>query len=281
MRFSNTSLGLAAALIIAPSAGPAAAQQATNSPSATQTSKGVWSVRERSNLTRYEQDMPTGDRTIMRWTHETIFMYGLEGDLAAMLHVPVIDRRIDGPGAGNDDATGLGDVTLMGQYRFLQQDTGPINTLRGALQFGVEIPSYDDEFSSDSFDPILGAAFTRIDGRHGTGAAVLWKFNTGDQDDPIAGGNSSDDALYYNGSYLYRLSPKAYQSDTTASFYFQTELNGLYETNGDHELLIAPGLLYEATTWAAEVSVRLPMVEDVDHRPETRWSVVMGLRLLF
>ena len=281
MRFPNTCLGPAAALLLAPLAGPVVAQQATNSPSATQVSKGVWSARERSNLTRYEQQTPTGDRTIMQWTHETVVMYGVTGDLAAMVHVPVIDRRVDGPGFSHDDTTGLGDITLMGQYRFLKQDTGPINTLRGALQFGVEVPSYVDQLSSDSFDPLLGVAFTQIDGRHGTGASVQWKFNTGGQDDPISGGNAGDDALYYNGSYLYRLTPKAYQADTTASFYFQTELNGLYETNGDHELLFAPGLLYEATDWAAELSVRLPVVEDVDHRPETRWSVVLGIRLLF
>lgn len=281
MRNHNPVLGLAAALIAAPLAGPAEAQQATNSPSATQVSKDVWAVRQRSGLSRFEQEVPGGDRTIVQWAHETILMYGLTGDLAAMLHVPVIDRHAEGPGLANDDTTGVGDVMLMGQYRFLKQDTGPINTFRGAALFGVEVPSYDKNLSSDSFDPFLGAAFTRIDGRHGTGGSAIWKFNTGGQDDPIAGGNGSYDALLYNASYLYRLTPETYRPDTEASFYLQTELNGLYETNGDHELMFSPGLLYEATTWAAEISVQLPILEDVDHRPEKKWSLVLGIRLLF
>ncbi len=274
-------LGLAVALQAALWAGHAHAQQATNSPSATQVSKDVWAVRERSRFTRFDQDMPGGDRVIEEWTHETIIMYGLTGDLAAMLHVPVTVSRSEGPGPANDDHAGVGDMMLMGQYRFFQDDSGPINTFRAAALFGVEVPSGDEQLSSDSFDPFLGLSFTQIDGRHGTGGSILYKFNTGDRDDPIAGGNDSDDALFYNTSYLYRLAPEAYQADTTASFYFQNELNGLYETNGDHELFYSPGLLYEATNWAAEVSVQLPIYQEVDDRPEAQWAVVLGIRLLF
>ena len=58
-------------------------------------------------------------------------------------------------------------------------------------------------------------------------------------------------------------------------------MNGAYETNGDNEVLISPGILYEAVSWAFEASVQLPLARDLDHRPETDFSVLFGVRLLF
>ena len=59
------------------------------------------------------------------------------------------------------------------------------------------------------------------------------------------------------------------------------ELNGLYETNGDNQIFLSPGVLYEATTWALEASVQLPIFQDLADRPETDVVVVVGVRLLF
>ena len=55
----------------------------------------------------------------------------------------------------------------------------------------------------------------------------------------------------------------------------------MYETNGDHEILLAPGVMYEARSFAVELSVQLPALQEIDHRPKTDFTVTLGLRMLF
>ena len=47
------------------------------------------------------------------------------------------------------------------------------------------------------------------------------------------------------------------------------------------ELFLAPGIMYEAHGWAVEASVQLPVFKELDYRPETEFTVTVGLRLLF
>ncbi|MFG0292229.1 MAG: hypothetical protein ACF8MJ_03640, partial [Phycisphaerales bacterium JB050] len=89
------------------------------------------------------------------------------------------------------------------------------------------------------------------------------------------------DLLRFDTAYLYRLSPEEYGADFVASTYAVVELNGTYETNGDTELFISPGLLYEASRFALELSVSMPVFQNVDHRPEPEYSVGVGVRFLF
>jgi len=258
---------------------PAHAQQATNQAAATQPGKDRLMVRERVRHVRMHDDV----RDIHETTYETIFAYGFASDFAVMLHVPLVARDVDDPTGFTEegDNLGLGDLTLMAQWRFLRIDHGPIDTTRVGFNFGAELPSGDEGYSSDSVDPFVGLSLTHIRGRHGFGFDTRYKFNTGDRADPFMGGDGDEDAVFYNASHLYRLTPARYQADTYGALYWQTELNGVYEANGDHELLFSPGLLYEARGWAAEVSVQLPVFERVDERPETDFAVVVGLRLLF
>lgn len=74
------------------------------------------------------------------------------------------------------------------------------------------------------------------------------------------------------------MSPKEYAADTHAAWYALCEVNGLYETNGDHEVLIAPGIMYEARTWTAEISVQLPLWNDIEERAELDYAIVTGIR---
>jgi hypothetical protein len=187
---------------------------------------------------------------------------------------------VDSPHDGGDDF-GINDLALSLKYRPFQTDLGPVDSVRLAFIGGIEIPSGDGDFSSHSFDPFAGAVFTAILGRHGINQSISYKFNTGGDEFTMRAGDGQDDALRYDTAYLFRVSPATYAADTTAALYATVELNGIYETNGDNEALLGPGLLYEAKTFAAEATVGLPVIQDVDHRPDTDLTVTLGLRLLF
>jgi hypothetical protein len=259
---------------------PAAGQQTSRSSAAVQPGRGVTVVRQFFEHTRY------GNPDVEQLRAETVVGYGLSGDWTVMGHLPVVYRNFTDLPAGaaapeDDAAVGFEDPRVMVQHRFWQRDTGPIDTQRAVVFGGVELPSGDDGFTSDSFDGYFGAAYTRIAGRHGMNASVLYKWNTGDRGNPVMFGDQDADAVRGDLGYLWRLSPERYTAQTYGSSYASIELLGRYETNGDTELLLAPGLMYEAARWVLSGSVAVPVAQDLDGRPETRASVMLEFRLLF
>lgn len=273
---------LFAFVALAVGAGPALAQQAIHTPAAAQPSTGVLMVRELAQYTRYSGD-PTGlDRTVDDLVLITDFAYGVSHDTVLMLRVPVLFRDVDSDVAGVDDTPGgFGDVHAMVKMRIWQNDFGPIDTARLGVIAGLDLPTAQAPFGSDSFDPMLGLVYTHIQGRHGFNVSARYKLNTGGRDNPVRPGDSKADILNYDAAYLYRIAPAEYAVDTQGAWYAIAELHGTSETNGDHELFIAPGVMYEGRDWALEASVSLPVLQELNHRPEAEFTITLGLRFLF
>lgn len=256
------------------------AQEATNTPAATQPAEGRFYLRQRFRYYQMGDDPSPANRDIEKIVSTTSLTYGLRRDLSLTLDLPV--ERIDvDSAAGSDTDVGVNDVMLTLKHRPWQWDLNPVDSVRIAYFLGVEAPSDDGDFSSESWDPFVGAVLTAIVGRHGFNQAVSYKFNTGGHAFSTRPGDGPDDALRYDTAYLFRLLPDEYAADTTAALYVTAELNGLYETNGDHEALLGPGLLYEARTFALEATIGLPVVQDVRRRPEVDLTLTVGFRILF
>ena len=81
--------------------------------------------------------------------------------------------------------------------------------------------------------------------------------------------------------YIYRLSPKTYASVRPIALFGSVELNGFYETNGDHELFVSPGVQYVTTRWIVEATVQIPAWQDLSHRAERDFVVGVGFRVQF
>lgn len=277
--------GTGAAMAALGLASPALAQEAVNMDAATQPSTGVLYIREQIRFQRYTDNPRENGGDVTRWMADTWLTYGLSRDVAVQVEIPLVheswERAAAGGGFSDDETTGLGDPAAFFKYRFLSEDLGPVDTVRASALAGVEAPLGTGSLSSHSWDPFAGVVATGIFGRHGVNAGVRYKINTGSENPGNLGGDGPADALDYDLSYLYRLSPAEWATDTKAAVYGVVELNGLYETNGDNEIVLAPGLLYEAKVWAAELTLQLPIAEDVDDRPELDWGIGFGLRLTF
>jgi len=164
----------------------------------------------------------------------------------------------------------------------------PSAPVQGRLQgppakskFLAVLPTAKAPFGSDSFDPMIGFVYTHIQGRHGFNVSARYKFNTGVRANPVRHGDSKADILHYDTAYLYRLSSAKYTADTKGAWYAIAELHGTYETNGDHEFFLSPGVMYEARDWALEASISLPTLQEVDHRPHADYILTLGVRFLF
>lgn len=268
----------ALAFAIAPAA---LAQEVLYTPSATSPSEGVFATRHNFSVASYDGVRADGPFSLDAYELQTAFAYGISANLTFMMHLPVMYWDFDEPATSNSESTGIGDMRTMFKYRFYQDDVANIDTVRMSWMGGIELPSYDDGFSSDSFDPFIGWTLTAIEGRHGVGAHAMYKWNTGGDPYEIEFGDGRSDAVRLDGSYLYRIDPIEYTIDTTRSTYLMVELNNRYETNGDFETLLSPGVLIEAQNWAAELAVRLPIAQDLDHRADMNWAVTLGLRFTY
>jgi hypothetical protein len=151
-----------------------------------------------------------------------VYAYGLTKDLTLSARLPVIIRQdireghhSHGP-AGNTvdergDSSGIGDLTLMSQYRFFNdQRTGT----EMAVLLGVKVPTgatnvndafggrFEAEFQpgSGSWDGLFGLAYTKRLGAWSFHANVLYQLaTTGTQDTDLG------DRFLYNAAVSYRL----------------------------------------------------------------------------
>jgi hypothetical protein len=274
-------LALAAVAIAATTA---ASQEATNTPAATQPAQGGLYLRQKVQYFNYgshpRPELTSNRRDISKIVSTTSLTYGLLRDTSITLDLPFV-YSTEKSDDGRDRAVGIADLALTVKHRPIQIDLNPIDSIRFAAFGGIEIPSYDSDFSSESWDPFVGGVFTAILGRHGINQSLSYKFNTGSGAPDGRPGDGRADALRHDTAYLFRIDPPEYTAETTAATYLTLELNGLYETNGDYEAILAPGILYEARTFALEATLGLPIIHDVNHRPRTHFALTFGLRILF
>jgi len=258
----------------------AAAQQAVLTTAPTLPSKGQVVTRHLLTFTSYDDGPVDGEDV----TLANSVSLGLTGNLGIQFDLPYRFRDVEAVGAppADVDASGLLDADVSLKWRVWQDDFGPVDTARLALLGGVQVPTGADRFSSDSVDPFIGAAFMYIRGRHGLGVSGRWLFTTGDVDGAaLLPGDTLADVLEADAAYLYRLAPSEYGDEFVASWYAMVEVRGLYETNGDAEAFIAPGILYEAPSFALEANIQVPIAQDLRSRPEREFIATVGLRLLF
>ncbi|MGE0481845.1 MAG: hypothetical protein AB7Q17_15385 [Phycisphaerae bacterium] len=264
-------------------AAPALAQEPINAfDSATQPGPGTFILKEQLRYSRLEDSQRRGGAEIDQLALNSTLNVGLFRDWSLSLRAPLDQRWQERrPAGGNEHSFGVGDVTTLLKWRFWREDRGALDTARLALVVGAEIPTGQSEFSNGGFDPLIGLAYTQIAGRHGFNANVAWTFTTEGDERPLLAGEGRADLLRYDAAYLFRIHPAAYDASTQGAWYVVAELNGLYETNGDHDVFLAPGLMYEAKTWVFEASVQLPVVRELDDRAKTDVAITIGVRFLF
>jgi hypothetical protein len=261
-----------------------------------------------------------------------VYAYGLTDDLTVMGRLPYIVRydiregaHSHGP-AGDTvdmrgDAGGIGDLTLMAQYRFLNDRR---TRTEAALLAGLQVPTgrtgvrdrkgalFEAEFQpgTGSWDGLLGLAFTHRIGAWSFDASMLYRLAT-------TGAQQTDlgDGLLYNVAASYRILGSAPASGPPAARPHQhhhhhphegppaapngpaldlvLELNGewhgreviagLTEANsGGTVVYLSPGMRLSLDAWAGFVSVGVPVLDRVNGiQAEHGWRLLTGVSVAF
>lgn len=281
MQFSSSCLGAAAAAVFGLVAA-ASAQSPINAPGAMQPSTKTGVFHEMFYFRDRGPDPIMGDLGADEYIALTQVAYGLQYNLSLQIDVPIVYSDIQPAAPGDDDSDfNIADSTVLLKYRIYRHDPAPTETIRFSLIGGLQIPgnsTFRMDASHDAWDPIIGAVFSTVLGRHGFNASLLYEFYTGGDEGM---GDAFDDSLRYDASYLFRLAPTAYTEESVSAWYGVVELNGFYDLNGDHELFISPGVMYEARTFTLDATVMIPVHQDLDYRAETDVMFGFGARISF
>lgn len=273
---------------------PCMAQEALNTESATQPAPGTVYVKPQFRFWRFGVGAnPTpstppntpgvGTQGVSRAEPSVTAQMGLVKDLSFSLKVPMVIEERTFP-AQRDLSFALGRLDAQLKYRIYRSDTSSLDTIRAVIYAGALMPGGDDNVTPQTVDPYAGVSAMIIRGRFGLTQSIRYTITTsgGSWEYKNLGGDGPADALKYDTAVMYRLSPSEFTAENSGNaWYASLEVNGLYETNGDNEILLSPGLLYEAQRFAAEFSIGLPVVQDVRHRPPLEFQFSAGLRFVF
>lgn len=231
-------------------------------------------VRLQFRYTRLFNDPTPLDREVHLSVQPITLVYGATPNLALIGTLPIIHRKIEfGSGATKRD-TGIGDIPLLVKYRFFQDDK-PQQTTRWAMIGGAEVPTFDDPFSSESLDPIIGTVWTHQRLDWWIDWDVLYKFNT-------AGGIAGDDEIRADVAASLTLLSGESESRGPWSLYAIGEINAKYITDGSAQVFASPGIQLFTSRWVVEAGVQLPIYQNMKSpRLETDFTFVLSVRILF
>jgi hypothetical protein len=258
--------------------------------------------------------------------------YGVTEDFTISLRLPFVRRTgiregAHEHGAGGvamntverrGEASGVGDLLLLGQWRFLKE---PVVAPEAALLAGVKLPSgqtdirdrsgrrFETEFQpgSGSTDPLIGLALTRQFGPWSLDGNILHQFAT-------AGAQRTNlgDRFVYNAALSYRLFGHSeaghvhvhddghvhvHEPEQPASPTFTLdgilEMNGRWEgqeqiagvrdpNTGGNVVYLSPGLRASYGNMSGFVSVGVPIVNDPNGlQSKPAYQVASGIALSF
>ena len=245
-------------------------------------------------------DKNSGGQDLVVQTVLARFVVGLNEDVTVGITVPYVNKRLSSETSPTLHSDGLADVPIVGKYRFFQE-TGPAQTTEAAVIFGLELPTgrtnvVDESMrlpqplqpGSGSLDTILGAAFTRVDGR--------WLLNS----DLLAKINSEADDYRFGNTYRFdvgvqfRLYPARYERFDQTTVNLVAELNTSYAEHdtfqgstrldtGGLKMFATPGIQVIVSESALfEAAVQLPVLMNLHgSQLEENFVTILGMRILF
>jgi len=217
------------------------------------------------------------DRDINLLVNPQVLAYGVKENLTVFGVIPLVKR--DGtarpPTAAGSfkelDDFGVGDMRFFAKYRFFEEDRTS-ETTRWSIFSGLEVPSYDSDFSSDSWDPFMGTVWTYQSLEWGFDWDLFWNFNTGK-------GVFRHDEMRYDAAYTYVLLTGQTLDEKFWQLNSIFELNGSYLTDGSHLLFAAPGFQLALPQIIVEASLQLPVIRDLKSAVEPDAIFVLGTRI--
>jgi hypothetical protein len=243
--------------------------------------------------------------------------YGLTDNLSVGLSLPYVDRQniseAENAGAGvgeaelAGDSSGIGDISLFGQYRFYSS-----NSMDIAFIAGVKMPTGDTDEKelegklfeaeqqpgSGSWDPFAGISFNQSWNRIGISSNLLYTFVTeGTQNTDLGNIFNYNIAVSYR-AYLPEEEHEHHNHEheskivdyidvvleLNGDYREQVEINDVEDSNtGGNTLYLSPGVrIGLGQTWSIYTSLGIPIVNDLGGiQSEPDYRITAGISTTF
>lgn len=228
-------------------------------------------------------DPTTMNREATMYGVPMVLAYGLQPNVTLIGRQVAFHRRMKMP-SGVKESTGLGDFALISKWRLLRINK-PEYIIGLAPVLGIELPTGDDDFSSDTFDLLTGAFLTIRRGEWGADLNLEYVLNGfDDRDDRLGDAFTANLAL----SYQFTLDEQATVSvwpvlELTWSESWGARMGGSGVANtGGSIATVAPGIRFARQSFMLEALVQFPFHNrQSGTQLETEVSGLIGLRYLF
>jgi hypothetical protein len=245
-----------------------------------------WIFRTQLRYMERGDDPTPMDREARMYAVPAVLAYGLRPDVTIIARQPVFHRQMDMP-AGTRRDTGIGDFALISKWRVLRINR-PDYIIGIAPTFGIEFPTGDDEFGSETWDALTGLFMTL---RHGPlGADLNIEYTLNGMDERFGSDTRPGDVFSSNLalSYQFTLDENATLSiwpvlelTYTDTQYAQSEGQNMPNTGGQL-LTIAPGIKFARQSFMLEALIQFPVYQQENGAQlEQEISALAGMRYLF
>lgn len=228
----------------------------------------------------------------------TILGYNFTANTVANMVVPYVIKEFKDRNKRHFDARGVGDISVIGKYRFYHEDV-PFGSTQMAIIGGLELPTGDTtkrkdgiklsrslQLGSGGVNPSFGLGAGWISAFHALEGGVQFKYNS--RHNGFRFGTDTN----YDLAYAYQVYPRWPVENAQLSFLL--EFNGEHRernisgstkarASGGDTIFLSPGIQYIFLDYAlVETSFQFPVLDQVNGRQLNKdYRVMFGFRVIF
>ena len=245
-----------------------------------------WIVRNQFRFMQREDDPTSMDREVEKYVFPFVVAYGFKPELTFMARQKFINKNMSMGGSTSRDS-GLDDLFLLAKYKLFRRNTRDY-TFGMASTIGLELPTGEDEFSSETWDlePGLFASWRSGPWASDFRAAYKWNgFADKGKNGLDPGDKFSVDLAFahqfsINGNPDISIAPVL---EFNYEHFLSDRLDGDAVPNtGESVLFISPGIKFTKSSFILEALVQFPVLQDQKGlQTELGTRFIVGTRVLF
>ncbi len=245
-----------------------------------------WIIRTQFRYMQRKDDPTPTNQKMDTYAFPLVVAYGFRPDLTLMVRQPVKHRKMSMGGSVSRE-TGFDDLFVLGKYKLYRRNTREY-TFGIASTLGLEFPTGDDDFGSETWDLKPGLFTSWRSGPWASDFSIAYKWN-GFADRGKNGLNpgnelSVDLAL----AHQFSIGGKADTSlapvlEFNYEHLLTDRLNGHDVSNtGESLFFISPGLKFTKSSFILEVLLQFPVWQDQEgSQLEQGTRLIVGTRWMF
>ena len=245
-----------------------------------------WIFRTQFRYMSRKDDPTPMDREMDMYAVPIVLAYGYRPDLTLLIRQRLRQTNMSMAGNISRDA-GLDDFFVLGKYRLYRRNT-PDYTLGIAPTLGLEMPTGDDDFTSDTWDLQPGLFASWRSGPWASDLNISYKWN-GFADENNAGVDPGDE-LSIDLAFARQFSIDG-RADTSVTPVLEFSYKHLspdrrsghdLANTGESLFFISPGVKYTKSSLILEALLQIPTWQDQKGlQLEQGTRLILGARVLF